>query len=577
MSTLLLLLWSCATPDKPVAEDPADTEPSVDTGASVPDPSTDPPAPDDTEPAAPYCGDGAIDPGEACDDGPANGATPCGCDIECGFSVGACDDGDACTEADTCDGAGACAATPLACDDGDACTTDTCDAGVCGHAGWDGAAASLYPMAMIRDPSTLDLQVVDTWTVLEGISLVEIQEVRYTSWESVDCELRPVRIEAYIATPNSLLGGPRDKPGLAAGHGLGAFADAAAASNPAAQLNAVAIAWSGPGQGQSEGTGSTPDHLFDTIESPADSWFWEHAVAGMRALTVLQTLPEVDPSKLVMTGYSGGAVATHLVNGVDDRLVAAVPISGTGYLDLAAETTPQPGWEVDMLAAMVPPRDVRSPEWQRWVLGLDPARYFPTAHAPVMLINGAQDQFFPLHSTARTFADLYARDPRSRLLSIINWDHGWFALFNNEQPVIDADRAFEYWMRHHLGLGAAWTEAPPQPALIDVVFGLCDNFPCAMAVVDLPNTGLRVSDARLHVSTDGLAYASVALHDGPLGWTGGLPFTDPATLNRGNAVWIAEFELQSGLFGPTIRVSSAPSLPPGWQPTILPIAGPLPL
>ena len=113
--------------------------------------------------------------------------------------------------------------------------------------------------------------------------------------------------------------------------------------------------------------------------------------------------------------------------------------------------------------------------------------------------------------------------------------------------------------------------------MIDVVPGLCDGLPCAMAVVDLPATPLRVREATVHVSLDGLAYLSFDLEDGGLGWTGGLPTLDPAAYDRAHAVWIAEFKLQSGAFGPLVTVSSLPSLPPGFHPTILGIAGPLPL
>jgi dienelactone hydrolase len=566
---LLLLAAACVT--RPPTDPGDDTDGSVDTDPTV---DTDPIASDDTDPTDLPCGNGRADPGEACD--PALDPTgACGCQPDCTWAAPAspCDDGDACTTGDACDGAGACLAARLDCDDGDACTADRCDAGACLHDGWSGDPLDLFDLALLRDPSTLNLRVVNTQTVLEGLTPVRVQEVRFTSYESDACALSPIELEAYVATPTSLIGGG-PVPGLTVAHGLGAFAEAGSASNPAAQLGVVAIAYSGPGQGQSQGTGSVPDHLFDVLASPTDSWFWEHAAAAMRALTVLETLPEVDPARLAMSGYSGGAVATHMVNGVDDRLIAAVPISGTGHLDLAATNPITPGWELDLLESMTPPRDAASPEWQRYVASLDPKNFLPTAHAPVFLVNGAQDEFFPIDSTVATMRDLPAT---SRLYSVINWDHGWFALFAGDEPAVESDQNFEYWMRHHLGLGAAYANPIPQPTLLDVVPGLCDGLPCAMAVVDLPATPLRVREATVHVSLDGLAYVSFDLDDGGLGWTGGLPTLDPAAYDRAHAVWIAEFKLQSGAFGPLVTVSSLPSLPPGFHPTILGIAGPLPL
>ncbi|HMV66765.1 MAG TPA: prolyl oligopeptidase family serine peptidase [Myxococcota bacterium] len=591
-----VLLLACAplpdAKDTAAGDDTVDTDPGVDTPRDSDDDTPDVVPPD-------LCGNGALDEGEDCDGG-AGGA--CGCTSACTFpgaDVG-CDDGDPCTVADACDGAGGCASAPMDCDDGDACTTDacssgaclneaivcddqdpcttdTCEAGACRFDGWDGDPLSLWDLTTLRDPSTLNVRVVDTQTVIEGITPVQVQEIRYTSYESEACELRPIELEAYVAIPSAMVGNPHNRPGLVVAHGLGAWAEPGSASNPAAQLGAVVLAWSGPGQGQSEGTGSTPDHLFDVMSSPRDSWFWEHAVAGIRGLTLLQALPEVDPSRLAMSGYSGGAVATLLVNGVDDRLSAAVPTSGTGHLDLAANNPTTPGWELALLQAMTPPRDAASPEWQRFEASLDPAHYLTTAHAPTFLINGAQDEFFPIDATAATLADLQATGGDHRLHAIINWDHGWFALFAGDQPAVEADRIFEYWMRHHLGLGPAWREPVPQPVLVDVIPGVCDGWPCAMAVADLPGQGFDVTDAKVHFSVDGLAWFTADLDHNALGWTGGVPFTDPNQLNRSTAAWIVEFELQAGLLGPKLRVSAAPSLPPAFHPTILAIAGPLPL
>jgi hypothetical protein len=78
------------------------------------------------------CGDGTVDAGEACDDGPANGSTSCGCQPDCTLpSAGtSCADGQFCNGDETCDGAGACqAGTPVVCNDGVGCTDDSCEEG----------------------------------------------------------------------------------------------------------------------------------------------------------------------------------------------------------------------------------------------------------------------------------------------------------------------------------------------------------------------------------------------------------------------------------------------------------------
>jgi cysteine-rich repeat protein len=76
------------------------------------------------------CGNGALDPGERCDDGNQAAGDCCSptCDLDAAGTT-CSDDGNSCT-ADTCDGAGVCR-HGAPCDDGEPCTDDVCTAGVC--------------------------------------------------------------------------------------------------------------------------------------------------------------------------------------------------------------------------------------------------------------------------------------------------------------------------------------------------------------------------------------------------------------------------------------------------------------
>ena len=76
------------------------------------------------------CGNGILEPGEACDDHNTTAGDCCSaaCQFESGPRPG-CNDGIACT-VDTCNGAGSCVSAPddAACDDGNACSVDSCNA-----------------------------------------------------------------------------------------------------------------------------------------------------------------------------------------------------------------------------------------------------------------------------------------------------------------------------------------------------------------------------------------------------------------------------------------------------------------
>jgi len=82
------------------------------------------------------CGNGVLDPGEACDDGDETPGDCCSASCQPNPG-GTCDDGNPCTT-EACDAAGTCVATPVSagtpCPDWNPCTADTCDdAGVCQH------------------------------------------------------------------------------------------------------------------------------------------------------------------------------------------------------------------------------------------------------------------------------------------------------------------------------------------------------------------------------------------------------------------------------------------------------------
>jgi cysteine-rich repeat protein len=128
------------------------------------------------------CGNGAIDSGEACDDGNiANGDC---CSSTCAITNdgSGCDDLNVCTDTDTCS-SGACVGSPVTdgspCDDDNPCTNDGCQSGACVGTAAPASLCKLPPSLkgqLVMKDKTPDKgdQVVWKWTKGADTSFVEL-------------------------------------------------------------------------------------------------------------------------------------------------------------------------------------------------------------------------------------------------------------------------------------------------------------------------------------------------------------------------------------------------------------------
>lgn len=133
------------------------------------------------------------------------------------------------------------------------------------------------------------------------------------------------------------------------------------------------------------------DASFGQIAEPiADHWQWHAISAVLRAHTLIRSFPEVDASKIGVTGISWGGYLTGLVAGVDDRFRFAAPVYGCGFL--GENSAWLPAFE-----------KMGADKAARWLDLWDPSRYLPHAKTPLLWVNGTNDFAYPMDSWQKSY------------------------------------------------------------------------------------------------------------------------------------------------------------------------------
>jgi len=431
-------------------------------------------------------------------------------------------------------------------------------------------APAVFDMAMISKADTAECTFTKPRTVLKDLVSVKVWDVSYVSWESIDGALKPITIRGYAARPAQ---GGDNLPGVVGAHGLGGAAKESHATGLAALLNTVVIAYTGPGGGTepantSEGLASGHDNgyrMFDTLADPRGSWFWGHAVAGMRGITCLTTRADVDPARLGMTGFSAGGVASLISAGVDPRLKAIVALSASGAWDVATEA-PQ-AWQHNLLT--IAGLSTASPEWTTLLAAVDSKNLLPMGPAAaVMMVNGTSDEFFPLTAHLATL-DAVVQDKRTSLIG--NFDHGCYLVSGGESAKtiearadLRAKGAQRAWFHHHFGTDSAYVTVPAPPTFTAESVGLAT---AVSATVDPGGPGLKIEHVKVWWSNDkAFLWGSVELKSqGNQGWFELALF--PKTADTILFVDV-QYSTTDKLLKEQFSISSAPQIPAGLVPHI---------
>jgi cephalosporin-C deacetylase-like acetyl esterase len=311
-------------------------------------------------------------------------------------------------------------------------------------------------IAKIKDGSTLNMTWVQQDKYLDVYFDSEIGEAKWADSEA-PFEVHTgdtIRIHGYLAFPPQ---GSGPFPAVVIGHGHGGSGSADLARAVAA-FGYAAFAIDGPRSGQSVGGPEDTNQAWISVEevmnvpAPEVSYLYHYAYAGMRAITALEQLAAtqpfpIDPTKIGVVGASMGGQFTYYINGVDDRVKAAVAIAAAGdwrhtiayegawlYHGLYYYTRDGIASGTDALNTVA---DVcTDPTLQTFLDYFDPANYAPHQHAPILTIIGTHDQYFTAPAINTTYDRTATAGTNPRFMKrIMLAPNGKHAVVDNPDPL----------------------------------------------------------------------------------------------------------------------------------------------
>ena len=236
---------------------------------------------------------------------------------------------------------------------------------------------------------------------------------------------KPTKIFAYYGKPEGQ--GPFPAVLLVHGGGGKAFPDWVKHWNNRGYCAlAMDLAGNGPnGRLPDGGPGQGDEEKFNdfTADNLKDMWTYHAVAAVLRGHSMIASFPEVDRNKVAVTGISWGGYLTCIIAGLDDRLKAAVPVYGCGYLHENSV------WKENRLDKMEVARR------EKWVRNFDPSSYLSGVTCPIMFINGTNDFAYPLDSYKKCY-DLVKE--KKTLCIKVRMPHGHIWTFKEVDAFIDS-------------------------------------------------------------------------------------------------------------------------------------------
>jgi dienelactone hydrolase len=130
---------------------------------------------------------------------------------------------------------------------------------------------------------------------------------------------------------------------------------------------------------------------FEQVDAALQDQWSFHAVADViLAHSLLRAQPDVDATRIGITGISWGGYLTCITAGVDDRFRLAAPVYGCGFLGDNSTWLPK-------FKQMGPEKAAL------WLRQWDPSRYLPRAKMPFLWVDGSNDFAYPMDSLQKSY------------------------------------------------------------------------------------------------------------------------------------------------------------------------------
>ncbi len=147
---------------------------------------------------------------------------------------------------------------------------------------------------------------------------------------------------------------------------------------------------------------------FSFDESPIETSLYDGVAAALNGLRLLRSAPDVDKSRVGVTGGSWGGYMTTMIAGLaGDRVKASFSVYGCGFYP-----------ETNMAGSVNAQGAEGSARWLRW---WDPSVYLPRAKLPMLWVTGSNDFAFWFPGLQKS----YRAAPGPRTLAVrVRMPHG---------------------------------------------------------------------------------------------------------------------------------------------------------